>query len=115
MNFFLFFAVLFLVAIIMFIFQNPTSVIVSFLFWQTAEMSVALLILLSACAGAIVCFLFDSYRAFQMNRRIRQLQTENRKMMKEIADLKDELTAATQKDSEQSAETPTEEFLPPLQ
>jgi len=84
MNIFLLLALLFLAAIIVFIFQNPAPVVVQFLYWQSAEISISLLILVSVCAGALLCFIVDSLRAFSLNRNIRLLEKENQRLQQEI-------------------------------
>lgn len=84
MNIFLLLALAFLAAIILFIFQNPAPVVVQFLYWQSAEISISLLILVSVCAGALLCFIIDSLRAFSLNRNIRVLEKENQRLHQEI-------------------------------
>ncbi len=73
MSYYLFGALFFIIAMVIFVIQNDASVTVQFLYWQSAEISLAVVVILSACAGALITFLIDSYRAFKTGQKIRKL------------------------------------------
>ncbi|WP_276619450.1 LapA family protein [Syntrophomonas wolfei] len=71
-----------------FIFQNTAVVKVHFLNWVSPEISLALVILLTLCSGALLTFLLDSVRYFQIASKIRELSVSNKKLQMEIDRLK---------------------------
>lgn len=85
-------ALLFVFAIVVFIFQNPSTVIVNYLGWTSPEISLALFALISACVGALLTFLLDSYRAFRTGRKIKEQIANDKKYKKKIKQLEDKIT-----------------------
>lgn len=81
-------ALVFMVAIVIFVMQNNTAVAVHFINWHSAKISLALVALIAAVGGAFITFLIDSFRAFKTGRKLRELMTQNRKLEKELASLK---------------------------
>lgn len=81
-------AMVFMVAIVIFVMQNNTPVAVHFINWHSAKISLALVALIAAVGGAFITFMIDSFRAFKTGRKLRDLITQNRKMEKELASLK---------------------------
>lgn len=88
MKAYLFGALVFVAAIIIFITENNSPVSVQFLGWKTSEISLAIVILVSVCAGALITFLLDSYRAFKTGQKMRKLIKLNQKYEDEIRLLK---------------------------
>ena len=81
-------ALVFIAVIVTFIVQNDTQVSVQFINWKTSQISLAIVVLISACAGALVTFLVDSYRAFRTGQKMRKLIKINQKNEEEILVLK---------------------------
>ena len=77
-------ALFFLLAIAVFVFQNTELVIVHFINWTSPEVSLAVVVLISACTGALITFLLDSFRQFKIARRIKDLTDQNVKLQKKI-------------------------------
>lgn len=90
MQAYLILALMFFVGIAVFVFQNPTMVTVHFINWTSPKVSIAVVALVAACAGAILVFLVDSFRYFKVAKATRELTQANRKLQKEIKSLKDE-------------------------
>ncbi len=81
-------ALAFMAVIVIFITQNDTQVSVQFINWKTSEISLAVVVLISVCAGALITFLLDSYRAFKTGQKMRKLIKSNQKYEEEILVLK---------------------------
>jgi len=88
MNAYLLGALFSLIAIVVFVLQNDAQVVVSFINWTSSPISLALVVLMSAVAGALITFLLNSYRAFKTGQKLRNLLNQNRKYEKEIQTLK---------------------------
>lgn len=84
-------ALAFTAAIVVFIVQNDTQVSVQFITWKSSEISLAVVILISACAGALIVFLVESYRAFRNGQKIRKLVKSNEQYEEEIRALQSRL------------------------
>ena len=61
-------------AAVVFAIQNPTSVAVRFLVWETGGMPLSLVILLSALAGIVLASIAGMTREIRHRLRIRQLE-----------------------------------------
>lgn len=83
-------ALMFFAGIAVFVFQNPTMVTVQFINWTSPKVSIAVVALLAACAGAMLVFLVDSFRYFKVAKETRELNQANRKLQNEIKSLKGE-------------------------
>ncbi len=88
MQFFLFLALTFLVGIAIFVFQNTSVVTIHFLNWTSPDISLAVVVLIAACAGALITFLLNSVRYFKLAKKIKELTTVNKKLQKELDNLK---------------------------
>lgn len=99
-------ALLFLVALAVFVFQNTAVVTVHFLNWVSPDVSLAVVALIAACAGALVTFLVDSFRYFKVAKRIKELTSMNKKLQNEIKTLQSEKQSRSSK--EQKVEKKTE-------
>jgi len=95
MNAYLLGALAFIIAMVVLILQNGTPVSVQFLGWKSSQVSLALVVIVSACIGAIITFLLDSFRAFKTGQKLRKLTKTNQKYEQEIQDLKAQLTAVS--------------------
>lgn len=81
-------ALAFIAVIVTFVVQNDTQVSVQFINWKTTNLSLAVVVLISACTGALITFLLDSYRAFKTGQKMRKLIKVNQKNEEEILILK---------------------------
>ena len=80
-------AVLFLAAMITFIFQNPAAVEIRFITWSSQQISLALVVLVAALGGALITFLLDPVRSFKIARTIKELRNHNSTLQKQIQEL----------------------------
>jgi uncharacterized integral membrane protein len=81
---YMFFAIVFLIAIVLLVFQNTMLVTVHFLNWVSPEISLALVILVTVGAGALLTFLLDSIRYFKIAKRIKELTDTNNELQQEL-------------------------------
>lgn len=77
-------ALFFLLAIAVFVFQNTDQVVVYFLNWTSPKISIAVVVLISACTGALITFFIDGVRQFKIAKRIKELTDQNRKLQKKL-------------------------------
>ncbi|KUG04119.1 hypothetical protein ASZ90_018481 [hydrocarbon metagenome] len=82
MQIFLFLALVCLIVIAVFIFQNPTLVVVQFLGWNSPELQLGLIIMLAVISGAFITFMLDTFRYFKIAKTIRELRASNNKLEK---------------------------------
>jgi uncharacterized integral membrane protein len=88
MNAYLLGALFFVIAIVGFVLQNDTQVTIRLIGWISSPVSLAVVVLISACVGALITFLLDSYRAFKTGQKLRNLINQNHKYEKEIQSLR---------------------------
>ncbi|HZJ83943.1 MAG TPA: LapA family protein [Syntrophomonadaceae bacterium] len=84
-------AVFFLLSITIFVFQNTDQVIVNFITWTSPEVSLAVVVLISACIGAIITFFVDSFRQIKIAKRIKDLNDKNIKLQKKLRKMESNL------------------------
>ncbi|NLB88988.1 MAG: DUF1049 domain-containing protein [Syntrophomonadaceae bacterium] len=77
-------ALFFILAIAVFVYQNTDQVVVYFLTWTSPKISIALVVLISACTGALITFFIDSVRQFKIARKIKELTDQNKKLQKKL-------------------------------
>jgi len=94
MNAYLLGALVFIIGIVVFILQNDSQVSVLFVNWRSTQVSLAVVVIISACVGALIAFLLDSFRAFKSGQKLRKLTNANQKYEQEIQVLKAKLAAA---------------------
>lgn len=82
MQVYLFVALVCLIVITVFIFQNPTLVVVQFLGWNSPEIQLGIIVLLAVIAGALLTFMLDTFRFFKVAKTIRELRLSNKKLEK---------------------------------
>jgi len=92
-------ALLFAVGIAVFVFQNNDLVTVKFINWVSPEISLAIVVLAAAGAGAVVTFLLDTFRYIKVARQMQELTAKNRKLQAEIKSLKGEKSAKKKKET----------------
>lgn len=80
-------ALVFILGVAIFVFQNTAEVTVHFLSWTSPRVSLAVVVLIAALSGAVITFLIDSFRQFKIARKIKELTQENRKLQKQIKSL----------------------------
>lgn len=90
MQIYLISALLFLLAIAIFVFQNTAVVTVKFLSWISPEISLAVVVLIAVFAGALITFLVNTFRSFKIARQTREIMAENRRLQNEINKLNPE-------------------------
>jgi len=95
MQAYLLLALLFLLSIIVFVFQNPSLVTVHFLTWTSPEVSLAVVVLIAVLFGALITFLLSSVRYFKVSQKTKDLTAANQKLQKEINRLKDKQAEKT--------------------
>lgn len=108
MNAYLLGALAFIIAMVVLILQNGTPVSVQFLGWKSSQISLALVVIVSACIGAIITFLLDSFRAFKNGQKLRKLTKANQKYEQEIQELRVQLSAGAATSSKMGQTTATE-------
>lgn len=91
-------ALIFFAMLAVFVFQNTFPVTVRFINWISPEVSVAVVALIAACAGALVTFMLDSFRYFKIAKKTKELTNINQKLQKEINDLQSEKQSRVSKD-----------------
>ena len=72
MQFYLIGALIFLTTMLVFVFQNQQPVTVRFITWVSPQVSLALVVLLAACFGALIAFLVESCRNLKKMQLFRQ-------------------------------------------
>ncbi|MGI6550250.1 MAG: LapA family protein [Syntrophomonadales bacterium] len=82
-------ALIFLIAMVVFIFQNQQPVTVTFITWVSPEVSLALVVLLAACSGALITFLVESFRRLKKMKQLREKKIKSRNRQKESMQTKD--------------------------
>jgi uncharacterized integral membrane protein len=97
LNRYLLAALLFIITIIIFIFQNTALVTIKFLGWISPDVSLALVIILAALVGAIITFMLDSVRYFKAAKKSSEILKQNKNLAAEIEQLKNTKTAEEKK------------------
>ncbi len=82
MQVYLFIALVCLIVIAVFVFQNPALVVVQFLGWNSPEIQLGIIVLLAVITGAFLTFMFDTFRYFKIAKTIRELRASNKKLEK---------------------------------
>ncbi len=103
MQAYLIIALLFFLGIAAFVFQNPTLVQVKFLNWTSPEVSLAVVALIAACAGALVIFMVDSFRYFKLAKQVKDYKNDNKKLHKELKSLQAEKEKLISRDNKKTA------------
>lgn len=80
-------ALFFIIAIAVFVYQNTEQVVVYFLTWTSPKVSIALVVLISVCVGALITFFIDAVRQFKIAKKIKELTDENKKLQKKLQKL----------------------------
>lgn len=78
-------ALVFLTAMLVFVFQNQQPVTVKFITWVSPEVSLALVVLLAACFGAVITFLVESFRRLKKVQQAREKRIRRKKGLQESA------------------------------
>lgn len=91
-------ALLFVAMLAVFVFQNTAMVTVHFLNWISPDVSLAVVALIAACAGALVTFMVDSFRYFKIAKTTKELTSMNKKLQKEINSLQNEKQSRVSKE-----------------
>ncbi|MGE5544948.1 MAG: LapA family protein [Bacillota bacterium] len=76
-------ALVFLIAMLVFVFQNQQPVKVTFITWVSPEVSLALVVLLAAFFGALITFLVESFRHLKKMQQLREkrIKSKNRQQV----------------------------------
>ncbi|NLJ76094.1 MAG: LapA family protein [Peptococcaceae bacterium] len=81
-QFYLFTAMIFALAVAIFAVQNTEKMTIYFLFWQIEEVSTVIVVLASAIGGFLVMFCLGFISGYRKTRIIRLLEAELREMKK---------------------------------
>ncbi|MGE5421955.1 MAG: LapA family protein [Ignavibacteriales bacterium] len=107
MQAYLFTALAFVAVLTIFVFQNMKSVTVIFLTWESPDIPLALVVILAACAGALVTFLFDSFRHLKTLKTLKDEKVKGKKLASELGKTKAEVEKQSQAQTQPQAETAT--------
>lgn len=88
MQAYLFAALAFVALLAIFVFQNLQPVRVTYITWVSPEVSLALVVVIAACAGALVTFLFDSFRHLQTLKKLKDEKVKGKKLASELGKTK---------------------------
>jgi len=89
---------LFVIALVVFIYQNTSMVTVQFLNWVSPGVPLAVVALIAAGVGAIVTLLVASIRYIKFAKRIKELTDINKKLHKEIKSLQSDKATQLKKE-----------------
>jgi len=85
LQFYLIGALIFLTTMLIFVFQNQQLVRIRFVTWVSPEVSLALVVLLAACFGALITFLVERFRNIKKMQLFRQKNTGGKNQPQESA------------------------------
>ncbi len=111
MQVYLFIALVCLIVIAVFVFQNPALVVVQFLGWNSPEIQLGIIVLLAVITGAFLTFMFDTFRYFKIAKTIRELRVSNKrleKMNKSLEQVRSETMTSTAREEAAAAEENSE-------
>lgn len=98
------------IIVVIFAIMNATPVPVSFFFFKY-ELSLALIIFISAALGAVIAVLFGLIKQFKFKKQIKSLSTEIETLDNEKLRLKKDITILqSERASENTVESSTREF-----
>lgn len=80
-------SLLFALIVAIFAVQNNTPVDIAFLGWKVKGMSLVLIIIGSAAAGAVTVFSLGLVKQFRLRRDLHQIKTQNDKLISQITAL----------------------------
>jgi len=103
LNLILVVSLLFALVVAIFAIQNNATVDISFLGWTYSGISLVLIIIGSATAGAVIVFLLGLFKQIKLRIELRHLRTTNERLMRMIEELKSKETKEaeeTKKDSQ---------------
>lgn len=78
---------IFAIAIAIFVLQNTAPVAIQFITWHSPKVSIAVVALISMLVGALLTYLVNGARYLKMGKNVRDLQTKNRKLEKQLQKL----------------------------
>jgi len=84
MQVYLFIALVILLVIAVFVYQNPVAVVVNFIGWESTEIQLGIVLLLAVLTGALLMFILDTTRYFKIARTIKDLKNQNKKLDKRL-------------------------------
>lgn len=84
MTFYLFFAFVFALLIIVFGFQNMVLVSVKFMVWETQGIPLAFIILGAASLGVLLALMLGMIRAHKLKRTIKNLESMNENLRRRV-------------------------------
>ncbi len=100
---YLFMALVMLLVIAVFVYQNPAAVVVSFIGWQSPEIQLGIVLLLAVLTGALLMFILDTTRYFKIARTIKDLKNQNKKLDKKLQAYLDKEAASAAAKAEAAA------------
>jgi uncharacterized integral membrane protein len=93
-------ALAFLAGLIVFVMQNTATVSIKFIGWHSSPVSLALVVLIAACVGALVTFLADSIRHLGTMKKLQEQTVKARKAEAQLAKIKAEKEKQTKTSDE---------------
>lgn len=90
-------SLVFALVVAIFAVQNNTPVDIAFLGWKHPEISLVLVIIGSAVAGALAVFCLSLVKQFKLNMELRHAKGNNEKLNSQIASLESKLEALISK------------------
>lgn len=87
-------SLVFALVVAIFAVQNNTPVDISFLGWNYPDISLVLVILGSAVAGAVTVFLFSLVKQFKLKMDLRHVKSQNDKLTSQISALEAKIQTA---------------------
>ncbi|ACX52997.1 hypothetical protein Adeg_1917 [Ammonifex degensii KC4] len=94
-------ALVFALLVAIFAVQNAVPVDIRFLGWRFSNVSLVLVILGAAVAGALVVFILGVGREWRRSREIRELRAQNLHLSRQLSQIK----AASQEEAKEARET----------
>lgn len=92
-------SLLFALVVAIFAVQNNTPVDIAFLGWKLKDVSLVLIIIGSAAAGAVTVFSLGLVKQFRLKMDLRQMKVQNDKLNSQISSLEARAAAASPQDT----------------
>lgn len=96
-------SLIFALIVAIFAVQNNTPVDIAFLGWKYSGISLVLVILGSAAAGAVAVFCLGLVKQFRLGRELRQAKGQNEELKSQLAELEGKLEALAPNEKEPGA------------
>ena len=88
-------SLIFALFVAIFAVQNNVPIDISFLGWKYTDISLVLVIIGSAAAGAVAVFCLGLVKQFRLKRELRQLRLQNEKLSYRVSELEEKMEKRT--------------------